>query len=438
MTKILLEPMIGEKPMKLKNKIIHFLIAILLFITMLPVSPVSAASASISISMVSEQALEGSNCTIAVLVSANTTLDSVKLSLSYDSEYLQLLSENPLYEAIDSHVVIDDPNLKEKAVNQRKYILEFQALKKGNTGILIEGVPEIIESTNKTKLSIAKKEFSLTIHDKDKLSDNNKLSSLSVKEGKLTSKFDPQKTVYELNVAYDKSKVTITAKPEDSNASVTVVGNEQLQIGANKVAVLVTSESGIEREYTIYVNREPMEGGVVTEEPVPSPSSEPSEPPLFTEEPTQLDSYVIKKENGLVYYNGSSEYVILVPYDDSNVPKGYERISLVIQGVELTAYALDGNVYQEFILFYAKQEGEDPGWYQFDQLQGTIQRLNDTGLIREEENKPSDTSLLEKNYQDRIDLLGLVMGIEACLIILLLILVIRGYMKQKGYHDELE
>ena len=104
----------------------------------------------------------------------------------------------------------------------------------------------------------------------------------------------------------------------------------------------------------------------------------------------------------------------------------------------MTAYAVDGNVYQEFVLLYAKQEGKDPGWYQFDQKEGTLQRLNEAQLSSNEEKTDIDIAPEIQKYQDRIDILGLVMGVGACIIILLLILVIRVYMRQKGYNDELE
>ncbi len=426
--------------MKMSNKLSWFLTFIIAALVTLPALPVAAASASISISMVSEQAIENNNCTLAVSVSANTTLASVNMIISYDSEYLEPVSENSLYELKDSTIMINDPNLKEKLVQERKYILQFKLLKKGKTTIYIDGTPKIYDSSNGEALSISKKEFELSIYGEGKKSDNNKLASFSVKEGTFSTKFTKEKTVYELIVPYENSKITVTAEPEDSGASVAIIDNDKLQVGANKVAVIVTSESGKEREYTIYVTRESLEDGIQTNSPPPSITPEPSDSEIVSGSPVPFpgNTYQIMKEEGLTYYKGNTTYLLLEPYDDTNVPKGYKKIMLKLSDIEVTAYAMDGNNYQDFVLIYAKQEGKDPDWYQFDQKEGTIQRYKRIPFTENEEMKSSNPALDVQKYQDRIDVLGIIMGIEACAVILLLIIVTRMYMKQKGYNDELE
>ena len=426
--------------MKQRKGIAVFLASMIFILAALPVAHVEAASATISISMVSEHAPVESVCSFAVLVSANTTLSSVKMTIAYDEDYLEPISDNRLYELGDSSVIIYDTALDSKSVRERKYILQFKTLKKGNTKLSIEGTPEIYESSSNTALSSSKKEFPLTIYEKDKKSDNNKLSLLSAKEGTFTTKFDPDKTVYELNVDYEKTKITLQAEPQDENASVAIVGNDELQVGANKVGVIVTSDSGKEKEYTIYVNRSPLEDGG---QEIPEASEEPGVPtesiqPSMSPEPMEDNHFVIKKENALTYFEGKTKYLILEPFDDSNVPAGYKRVTINQSGTEVTAYAIDGNSYQDFVLFYAKQEGQDPGWYQFDQVEGTLQRFNEMNLTGEEKEHISVTDDEVRIYQDRIDLLGLILGIAACLIMLLLIVVIHMYMKHKGYSDELE
>ncbi len=426
--------------MRMRNEIAWFLTFIIAAVVTLPALPVAAASASISISMVSEQAIEDNNCTLAVSVSANTTIASVNMIISYDSEYLEPVSENSLYELKDSAIIINDPKLKEKSVQERKYILQFRLLKKGKTTIFVDGTPEVYASSNGGALSISKKEFELNIYGKDKKSDNNKLAKLSVKEGKFSSKFTSEKTVYELNIPYYNSKVTVTAEPEDSSASVAITNNNELQVGANKVTVIVTSESGKEREYIIYVNRESLEEGTQTNSPTFTVSPEPSDSVNTSSSPVPLsgNAYKFLKEDGLTYFQGNTTYLLLEPYDDTNVPKGYKKIMLEISDIEVTAYAMDGNNYQDFVLIYAKQEGKDPDWYQFDQKEGTIQRFRGIPSKENEERNSSSPALDVQKYQDRIDVLGIIMGIEACAVILLLIIVTRMYMKQKGYNDELE
>ncbi len=421
------------------RRVTMFFVYIMIILLSMPVLPVAAYSASISISMVSEQAIEGSNCTLAVLVSADTNMASLNMTIHYDRDYLELVSDNPLYEKLDSNIIINDLDLSSKAIKVRKYILQFKTLKKGKTTVSLEGTPKIYESSNGAAFSISKKDFNLTIYDKDKKSDNNKLSSLSVKEGEFTTKFTPDKLVYELHVPYEKSYITVSAEPEDSNASVAITGNEKLNVGANKVTVIVTSESGKGIEYTIYVNRGELEG----ENKVPPIASiEPIEPSMtpipMLPEINPGNSYEIRKDNSLTYFVGNSTYLLLEPYDNSNVPKGYERIELEVLGTVITAYSLAGDTYADFVLLYAKQEDKDPYWYQFDRQEGTLQRFSYELMKENEETGDSATLKEVKEYQERIDTLGLVIGIEAGIVLLFLILLIRLYMRQKGYNDELE
>ncbi len=410
--------------------------AILLY----PAVKVYAASASLSVTLVSDEALAGSNFTVAVQISANTALASAELTISYDSERMELISQNSLYENTSSEVVIRDPNLTDKAVQERKYILQFKALKKGKTTISIDGTPLIYASSDGTALSISKKSLNLRIYDKKKQSDNNLLTSLTVKEGSLTPDFTPDNTTYNLNVPFDKSFLTIEAVAEDSGAEVTIEGNDQLEVGTNKVAIIVKSPSGKVMEYRVYVNREASEAGIPTSTPIvndtPLPSS--TQVPPSTQEPSAGNDFTIAKEDGLTYYKGNSNYLLLVPYDDGNVPKGYEKVTLTLGGTEVTAYALDGNVYQEFLLFYAKQEGKDPGWYLLDQTEGTMQRYVTENVSATATPEARTEESDKKQYEDKIDLLGIIMAIEAGIILLLLIVVIRFIMKQKGYNDELE
>ena len=425
--------------MKMRKRITSIIVYIMLILYCMPVLPVAANSASISISMVSEQAIEGSNCTLAVLISSDANMASLNMTINYDREYLELISDNPLYEKFDSGLTINDPDLGSKGIKERKYIIQFKTLKKGKTTVSVEGAPQIYESSNGAAFSISKKDFNLTIYDKDKKSDNNKLSNLSVKEGEFTTKFDPDKLVYELHIPYDKSYITVSAEPEDSSASVAIAGNEKLNVGANKVTVIVTSESGKGNEYIIYVNRGELEE---EDEVLPTASIEPIEPsntpiPILSEI-NPGNSYEIMKDNGLTYFVGNTTYLLLEPYDNSNVPKGYERVELEVLGTVVTAYALDGDSYADFVLLYAKQEGKDPYWYQFDRQEGTLQRFRYELMQIDKEVKDSATLKEIEEYQERIDTFGLVIGIEAGFVILFLILLIRLYMRQKGYNDELE
>jgi hypothetical protein len=87
------------------------------------------------------------------------------------------------------------------------------------------------------------------------LSTNADLASLSIKEGSISPAFAKATTNYTLAVAFDISKVTVSASPADANAKV-VVNNPELTAGGNTaISVIVTAAAGNTKEYKIIVSR---------------------------------------------------------------------------------------------------------------------------------------------------------------------------------------
>ena len=83
------------------------------------------------------------------------------------------------------------------------------------------------------------------------LSDTNTLSSLTVDGA--TINFSSSTTTYSATVNADKTNIKATAT--DSNSKVEGLGEKQLNYGENKFEIIVTSETGIKKTYTITINR---------------------------------------------------------------------------------------------------------------------------------------------------------------------------------------
>lgn len=105
-----------------------------------------------------------------------------------------------------------------------------------------EGTPEVI-NIDKTK------------------SANNDLKGLVLSSGNLM--FDQEVLNYNLYVSNDIKSILTTAILEDEKATVAVTGGTTLQIGANKIEVVVTAENGETKTYTINVIRK-EEGLVIS------------------------------------------------------------------------------------------------------------------------------------------------------------------------------
>ncbi|MCM1053584.1 MAG: cadherin-like beta sandwich domain-containing protein [Ruminococcus sp.] len=90
-------------------------------------------------------------------------------------------------------------------------------------------------------------------------SENNFLSSLTVKHENevktYTPEFDMQTYDYYLTLDEDETSITVSARPEDSLATIDGLGEHDIPAGTTDIEVKVTAESGDERIYTIHVTR---------------------------------------------------------------------------------------------------------------------------------------------------------------------------------------
>ena len=85
---------------------------------------------------------------------------------------------------------------------------------------------------------------------------NNNLKSLEVQDYKIDPEFSKTTTIYKLNVDHDVNNIVINATAEDASATIAGDGTVDLNMGKNYIDVIVTSEAGTKKVYTIIVNRE--------------------------------------------------------------------------------------------------------------------------------------------------------------------------------------
>lgn len=87
-------------------------------------------------------------------------------------------------------------------------------------------------------------------------SSNNYLSDLYVTGYDFTESFNKDNETYFLTVNNDISSLTTVAVPEEEKSTVKIYGNEEINVGTNKILVTVTAEDGSVRNYRIYVTRQ--------------------------------------------------------------------------------------------------------------------------------------------------------------------------------------
>ncbi len=88
-------------------------------------------------------------------------------------------------------------------------------------------------------------------------SHNNYLESLATNVGTMNPAFNKTNTgPYIINVDETVNSIILTGKPESSTSTVDGPGIHTLQKGKNQIPVVVTSESGASRTYTVVINKE--------------------------------------------------------------------------------------------------------------------------------------------------------------------------------------
>lgn len=86
-------------------------------------------------------------------------------------------------------------------------------------------------------------------------SNNANLSNLGIRPNDFTG-FRPGTTAYNVTVPNEVEEVTVYANLQDTKASLTGTGVQNLEVGRNTLNVVVTAEDGTQKTYTINVTRE--------------------------------------------------------------------------------------------------------------------------------------------------------------------------------------
>ena len=191
------------------------------------------------------------------------------------------------------------------------------------------------EGTKKTYTILVTKEAS----------DNNYLSSLYTDVGVLDPNFDKETLSYEVTVPYTTNEITIGGSKEDIHAVVTGFNTYPLSEGENNFSVVVTSESGLVKTYTVKVTRETVVSAYLTDLKVKNYE-------LDTEFNKELFEYYITVGNEV------TELDLSYTPEDKNATvnvTGNENFEIGMNEVHIEVTSSDGNLTEEYILYVNRQ-----------------------------------------------------------------------------------
>ena len=246
------------------------------------------------------------------------------------------------------------------------------------------------------------------------LSSNSALSSLTVSAGTLTPAFDPAITEYTLSLPSRSDRLTITANPSDSRATVQGDGDISLQDGETSLSVVVTAEDGSAKTYTItvqvaqaptlFLDYNGQRLGVVKDvsQVTPPAGFAPAEPitysgdtlPIWTdvsgkrtlvylmdEKTSAQGFYLFSQATGvqspyLPILCGSVTYIYTdIPKELSSVP-GLTPATVKAFGQTLNGWTYNDASLKDFCVLYLMNDVGSYGYYTYDSREETLQRFS--------------------------------------------------------------
>ncbi len=246
------------------------------------------------------------------------------------------------------------------------------------------------------------------------LSSNNALSSLTVSAGTLTPAFDPAITEYTLSLPSQSDRLTITANPSDSRATVQGDGDISLQDGETSLSVVVTAENGDTKTYTVtakvaqaptlFLDYNGQRLGVVKDvsQVTPPAGFAPAEPitysgdtlPIWTdvsgkrtlvylmdEKTSAQGFYLFSQTTGvqspyLPILCGSVTYIYTdIPKELSSVP-GLTPGPVKAFGQTLNGWTYNDASLKDFCVLYLMDDAGSYGYYTYDSREETLQRFS--------------------------------------------------------------
>ena len=333
--------------MMIKKRYITFIAAFILMVAALfSESAFAAATASIS---------GGGNYKVGQTVTIKFTYSgasygTAKVIFRYDTSVLQFKNCSGTSGGTSG---VTRVSLSSGGSNTLGCTLTFKAVGTGNTTVKAETEELYDIDENDLSSSVSTKSTTVSVtNPSTQVSSNANLSSMSVSAGSLSPSFSPSVTSYTVNVGSDVSVCTISAKAQDSKATISVSGSKNLKAGKNVRSVTVTAENGSTKTYTITIYKaEGTTGG-----------NDKEDPDLPDEQPETPEEIKITL--------GGKEYVLDENISENNIPEGF-TITSAMYGQQEIPVIKDSQLKYTFALLKDGETG-DSRWFFFNEENDTF------------------------------------------------------------------
>lgn len=417
---------------KLKQGLLLFILGIML----IPNLNVKAASAVVDIYSSNKSPAVGSSITVTVYVKSAAALGSYQYTLTYDSSKLKLTSGELSNVGYSS-------NSTTKSLSKS---FTFKVVGAGSStisakGVGVVGFDEKYMSTSVSGVTIKSyvKTYTPVVY-----STNNNLKSLSIDGQTLSPAFNKNTTSYTVNLNPEITSIKINASVEDSKAKVSGAGTINVEEGENKINIVVTSEKGTTKTYTIIatvIDKDPINVTIdnknytvmkrLTSLKMPNTCTESTidinnyKVPVYNCDTTNFTLIGLKSDDGTsnlyIYNKDKNTYspykellfqtVTLNILEPDKMIDNYKKTTIKLNDEEVTAYKLsDKSKYS--LLYGINIETGKASWYMYEETENTIQIYN-LEEIKKLQNKIKNADILIYSFAGIIVLLSTLLIIVA-------------------------
>lgn len=411
--------------MKNKYKIIIKL-AFVMALLFLPFKVSQAASANIDITADNKSVKKGDTVIVSIYLTSDDLIGDFEGYLSYNADILEFDNESKVAAGGEGLVKITDTGVPQ-GDSERKYALKFHAINYGETTLSLSDETSVYTFDAGDNMSVSQNQLKIEVVSDKSTSDNADLKELKITPGTLSTVFSEDTTNYSVSVASDINQLVISALSEDALATVSITGNKDFKTGHNTVEIGVKAQSGKTKTYTLDVIKE------AAQETTPE-VTKPEENAGINED--AIGKLQLEKDAEDTYLTGAFYLKLLAPGEDVDIPDGFEKTSLIVNGTTITVYANKSDLESDFLLIYGENKNGLKGFYQLDRRENTIQRFNPVSLNGGEKLVIPKNSRDIKHYQNQIMILGIVAAVLTGICSALAIGIIRMVLKNKNTEEQ--
>ena len=418
--------------MRQKIKIVVPVFIMLFMLSVWPVPLHAEGTGSVSMSVSSQNVNIGDTVTVSVkaLGPSGETAVAV-MNIGFDSSVFQFVScSDSAYGGGGSNV----------SVTTDSATVTLKAISEGKSNISVSAYNGVVYSSNKDIDSMNGSSTSVAVNNAvsenatgaENLSDDNSLSALTLSEGTLSPSFQRSTTKYTATVPNDVTEVKVSAKPANAKAEIaSVTGNNDLKVGTNEISIVVKAENGTTATYKIILTRSEATAGAEESETEHSREQSGDVAQVmfddknytisekFTEEEIPVDfsetmvTYQGTEYRGLKFDLGELYLLYMVSDDETGKFFVYDEANGMFYPFIKLQYG-ENYIIPEYNLVYGMNKDGVSEWYQYDTIEGTYQKYQNTDVETEEESEDilSQYEELSKQYQklkDRNQMILIVM-----------------------------